>query len=233
MLTGQVEDLSEPPLSPVGEQSAFIGGLAAACAGMHAALSAQGGGDRRLDPGSARDPGDRGAGARGPRRKGFLRQRVGDGNGATVPSCRPATASSPSRRARSGSGRPGLPRWARPAGAAMPRFARKADRVANWDALHALMSDWSRQHRKQWIADAAQAAHVPSFPSARTRRTTRKPATRASRLLSVRRRSAVSRFRCPVHRSGSIDAVPSQRRPGAPRVRSRSRGVFGCWTLVG
>jgi benzylsuccinate CoA-transferase BbsF subunit len=26
------------------------------------------------------------------------------------------------------------------------------------------MSDWSRGHPKQWIADAAQAAHVPSFP---------------------------------------------------------------------
>ena len=26
------------------------------------------------------------------------------------------------------------------------------------------MSAWSRQHDKQWIADQAQAAHVPSFP---------------------------------------------------------------------
>src|SRR3984957_21338102 len=26
------------------------------------------------------------------------------------------------------------------------------------------MSAWSREHAKQWIADAAQAAHVPSFP---------------------------------------------------------------------
>ena len=38
MLTGQVDDLAEAPIRPVGEQSAFIGGLAAACAGMHAAL---------------------------------------------------------------------------------------------------------------------------------------------------------------------------------------------------
>ena len=36
LLTGQVDDLSEAPIRPVGEQSAFIGGLAAACAGMHA-----------------------------------------------------------------------------------------------------------------------------------------------------------------------------------------------------
>jgi crotonobetainyl-CoA:carnitine CoA-transferase CaiB-like acyl-CoA transferase len=45
-----------------------------------------------------------------------------------------------------------------------PRFATKPDRIANWDALHALMSTWSRQYTKQWIADVAQAAHVPSFP---------------------------------------------------------------------
>ena len=37
LLTGQVDDLDEAPIRPVGEQSAFIGGLAAACAGMHAA----------------------------------------------------------------------------------------------------------------------------------------------------------------------------------------------------
>ena len=41
LLTGQVDDLSEPPIRPVGEQSAFIGGVAATCAGMHAALAAQ------------------------------------------------------------------------------------------------------------------------------------------------------------------------------------------------
>src|SRR5215207_1790821 len=38
MLTGQVDDLDESPIRPVGEQSAFIGGIAAACAGMHAVL---------------------------------------------------------------------------------------------------------------------------------------------------------------------------------------------------
>ena len=37
LLTGQVDDLAEAPIRPVGEQSAFIGGLAAACAAMHAA----------------------------------------------------------------------------------------------------------------------------------------------------------------------------------------------------
>src|SRR5262249_13018547 len=41
LLTGQVDDLSEAPIRPVGEQSAFIGGIAAACAGMHAVLAAE------------------------------------------------------------------------------------------------------------------------------------------------------------------------------------------------
>ena len=38
LLTGQVDDLSEPPIHAIAEQSAIIGGAAAACAGMHAAL---------------------------------------------------------------------------------------------------------------------------------------------------------------------------------------------------
>jgi crotonobetainyl-CoA:carnitine CoA-transferase CaiB-like acyl-CoA transferase len=53
----------------------------------------------------------------------------------------------------------GSPGWG-----ADPRFARKPDRVKHWDALHALMSEWSRRHDKHWIAAAAQKAHVPSFP---------------------------------------------------------------------
>ena len=66
LLTGQVDDLAEPPIRPVGEQSAFIGGFAAACAGMHAVL-------RHTSParcidvsiaGSAGDAGDDRTGAR-------------------------------------------------------------------------------------------------------------------------------------------------------------------------
>lgn len=36
LLTGQVDDITEPPIRPVGGQSAFISGLAAACSGVHA-----------------------------------------------------------------------------------------------------------------------------------------------------------------------------------------------------
>jgi len=43
MLTGQVDDLAEPPTRPVGEQSAFIGGLAAAAAAIHGLLAGKAG----------------------------------------------------------------------------------------------------------------------------------------------------------------------------------------------
>jgi crotonobetainyl-CoA:carnitine CoA-transferase CaiB-like acyl-CoA transferase len=92
------------------------------------------------------------------------RKRVTDGNGATVcilPARDGYTAISPreDRQWASWLAAMGSPDWG-----SDPRFATKPDRVANWDALHALMSAWSRQHDKQWIADTAQAARVPSFP---------------------------------------------------------------------
>ena len=92
------------------------------------------------------------------------RKRLTDGNGATVcilPARDGYTAISPreDRQWAAWLEAMGSPGWGQD-----PRFATKEDRVANWDALHALMSDWSRQHDKQWIADTAQAARVPSFP---------------------------------------------------------------------
>ena len=92
------------------------------------------------------------------------RKREADGNGATVtilPACDGYVAISPreDRQWASWLAVMGSPDWGND-----PRFATKPDRVANWDALHALMCNWSRQYSKQWIADAAQAAHVPSFP---------------------------------------------------------------------
>ena len=164
LLTGQVDDLSEPPIRPVGEQSVFIGGLAAACAGMHAV--------------QARAPAEidvsihealatlamtelANAGLTG---KARPRKRVADGNGATVcilPARDGYTAISPreDRQWASWLEAMGSPAWG-----SEPRFATKRDRVANWDVLHSVMSAWSRQHDKQWIADTAQAARVPSFP---------------------------------------------------------------------
>jgi crotonobetainyl-CoA:carnitine CoA-transferase CaiB-like acyl-CoA transferase len=165
LLTGQVDDLAEPPIRPVGEQSAFIGGLAAACAGMHAAQPHMAGAviDVSIEEALATMAiGElTSAGLHGRSRS---RRRVSDGNGATVcilPASDGYTAISPreDRQWESWLRVMGSPEWGHD-----PRFVTKADRVANWDALYSLMSAWSRQHDKQWIADAAQAARVPSFP---------------------------------------------------------------------
>jgi crotonobetainyl-CoA:carnitine CoA-transferase CaiB-like acyl-CoA transferase len=85
LLTGQVDDLAEAPIRPVGEQSAFISGIAAACAGMHAAQAGE--------PGAVVDVSIQealatlamgeltSAGLAGRSRS---RKRLTDGNGATV-----------------------------------------------------------------------------------------------------------------------------------------------------
>jgi crotonobetainyl-CoA:carnitine CoA-transferase CaiB-like acyl-CoA transferase len=165
LLTGQVDDLAEPPMRPVGEQSAFIGGLAAACAGMHAVLAAGPGAVIDVSIQEALATMAIGELARaGLGRKIWSRRRLTDGNGATVtilPARDGYIAISPreDRQWASWLAVMGSPDWA-----VDPRFATKPDRVANWDALHALMSDWSRRYGKQSIADKAQAAHVPSFP---------------------------------------------------------------------
>jgi crotonobetainyl-CoA:carnitine CoA-transferase CaiB-like acyl-CoA transferase len=164
LLTGQVDDLDEAPIRPVGEQSAFIGGLAAACAGMHALLRGEPAVidvpiEEALATMAVGELANAGLGG-----KIRPRKRVGDGNGATVtilPALDGYAAISPreDRQWAAWLGVMGNPEWGQD-----PRFATKVDRVANWDALHALMSAWSRPHGKQWIADRAQAAHVPSFP---------------------------------------------------------------------
>ena len=165
LLTGQVDDLAEPPIRPMGEQSAFIGGVAAACAGMHAALAAQPGASidvsiqEALATMAAAELARAGLGGRT-----RSRRRLTDGNGATVtilPARDGYVAISPREERQWAAWLEvmGSPDWGND-----PRFATKPDRVANWDALHELMSAWSRQHRKQSIADMAQAAHVPSFP---------------------------------------------------------------------
>ena len=165
LLTGQVDDLSEPPIRPVGQQSAFVGGIAAACAGMHAALAAERGAMCDVSVQEALATlaiAELARAGHGGKSRG--RKRVADGNGATVcilPARDGYTAISPreDRQWAAWLAAMGSPAWG-----ADPRFASKADRVANWDALRALMSAWSCQYDKQTIADLAQAAHVPSFP---------------------------------------------------------------------
>ena len=164
LLTGQVDDMDEAPMRPVGHQSAFLGGLAAACAGMHAVHATQ---PAVVDV-SIQDALSTiavteltRAGVSG---KKWPRRRVADGNGATVcilPGSDGFTAISPREDKQWAAW---LVAMGSPAWGDDPRFRTKPDRVKNWDALHALMSEWSRQHTKQWIADTAQAARVPSFP---------------------------------------------------------------------
>lgn len=167
MLTGQVQDVSEPPTRPVGEQSAFIGGLAAACAAMHAALLDEGQQGAVIDISLHEALATLAiteltrAGLNG---RAWSRERIGDGNGATVcilPASDGFVAISPREEKQ----------WAQwltvmgsPAWGDEDRFKTKPNRVKNWDALHGLMSDWSRGQTKQGIANAAQDAHVPSFP---------------------------------------------------------------------
>lgn len=164
-LTGQIDDLSEPPIRPVGEQSAFIAGLAAACAGMHAAQGNQSGASIDVSIHEALATLSMTELARaGLHGKSWDRKRLSDGNGATVtilPASDGYAAISPREEKQwtSWLSAMGSPAWGDD-----PRFVPKANRVRNWDALHALMSHWSRQHDKQWIADTAQRAHVPSFP---------------------------------------------------------------------
>ena len=161
LLTGQVDNLAEAPIRPVGEQSAFIAGLAAACAAIHALpgsdidVSVE----EALATLAMTELANAGLGG-----KARSRKRVSDGNGATVcilPASDGYAAISPreDRQWATWLKVMGSPDWGDD-----PRFKTKPDRVANWDALHALMSEWSKQHPKQWIADAAQEAHVPSFP---------------------------------------------------------------------
>jgi crotonobetainyl-CoA:carnitine CoA-transferase CaiB-like acyl-CoA transferase len=139
--------------------------LAAACAGIHAALAAEPGAvidvsiEEALATMAIGELANAGLGG-----KSRARKRLTDGNGATV-SILPArdgfAAISPreDRQWAAWLSVMGSPDWGGEA-----RFATKPDRVANWDELFVLMSAWSRQHDKQWIADQAQAAHVPSFP---------------------------------------------------------------------
>src|SRR5712691_411493 len=84
MLTGQVDDLAEAPIRPVGAQSAFIGGIAAACAGMHAMMAAAPAVidvsiQEALATIAITELARAGTGGRS-----WSRKRLSDGNGATV-----------------------------------------------------------------------------------------------------------------------------------------------------
>ena len=164
MLTGQVDNLAEAPIRAVGEQSAFVGGIAAACAGMHAAMANEPAVvDVSMQEALATIALTELARA-GLTGRGWSRRRLTDGNGATVcilPAKDGFAAISPrdDHQWRAWLELMGSPEWGDD-----PRFRTKPDRIANWDALYALLCGWSRDYGKQEIADRAQQAHAPSFP---------------------------------------------------------------------
>lgn len=235
LLTGQVDDLAEAPIRPVGEQSAFIGGLAAACAGMHASLGNQ--------PGASIDVSIHEALATlamtelvraGLGKKSWERKRLTDGNGATVtilPASDGYAAISPREEKQWAAWLEamGSPDWG-----ADPRFATKADRVNNWDALHALMSHWSRQHDKQWIADAAQRAHVPSFPLREVAEHLDTPQMRHRRYYAPHdlAGNAIRRPTTPLGLSVAA-AGRKQRPPNGPMPLSGIRVLDFSWVIAG
>ncbi len=236
LLTGQVDDLAEAPIRPVGEQSAVIGALAAACAGMHAVLA--------REPGALIDVSRQEAlatlamteltraGLTG--RRGS-RKRLTDGNGATVcilPARDGYVAISP-REAKQWAA--WLEAMGSPAWGTESRFATKSDRVAHWDALHALMSNWSRGHDKQWIADTAQAAHVPSFPLRDLSEHLTSPQLRHRRFwreTTIGGRT-IQMPAAPFGLSLHPGSGPEPKRPSAPLPLSGVRVLDFSWVIAG
>jgi len=235
LLTGQIDDLSEAPIRPVGEQSAFIGGLAAACAGMHASQGSQPGAcidvsiQEALATLAMTELARAGRGGRS-----WARKRTGDGNGATVtilPARDGHVAISPREEKQwlSWLKAMGSPDWG-----SDPRFVTKPQRVKNWDALHALMSQWSRQHDKQWIADTAQRAHVPSLPLREIAEHLDTPQMRHRRYYR-RRELGGAAVQVPGTAFG-LSVSPSnqeKRTPGGPMPLSGVRVLDFSWVIAG
>jgi hypothetical protein len=129
LLTGQVDNLAEAPIRPVGEQSAFIAGLAAACAGMHAPpgsvidISAE----ETLATLAMTELANAGLGGKARSRKPVSVSPTATARRSA--SCRRATATPRSHRARTGNGQPGSRSWARRPG--VTSRASKPSRIAS------------------------------------------------------------------------------------------------------
>ena len=167
LLLGPVENAeAEPPVRAAGEQTAFIHGIAAACAAMHALYDREATGT-----GADLDISAQEAMAILPAREhsmpGFgtlslSREKRADVLGASyiLPASNGYVAASPreEHQWRSWIGLMGGPDWA-----ADPRFATHADRLTHADELIPFMSSWTAQQPKAELAAAAQAVHVPCF----------------------------------------------------------------------
>jgi crotonobetainyl-CoA:carnitine CoA-transferase CaiB-like acyl-CoA transferase len=169
LLVGHVDDPeAEPPVRAAGEQSDFIAGLTAACAAMHALYRQQRDGVGQIIDVStqeamalmaARELAMPGFGGRPAPRGG--RQRGGSAVISVLPAQDGHVAISP-REAHQ------WQRWlevlGNPSWGADPRFATRAQRTANFEALYELMAAWSRDRSVAEIFTACQTAHVPCFP---------------------------------------------------------------------
>lgn len=169
LLVGHVEDPErEPPVRAAGEQSDFVTGLTAACAAMHALYRQQRDGVGQLIdvsaqeslalmaarelamPGFGGQPAPRGGPVRGgsavipvlPTRDGYV-----------------AISPREEHQWRCWLEVIGNPDWGTD-----PRFATRAARTVNYDALYERMSAWSSNHSSSAIFAACQQAHVPCFP---------------------------------------------------------------------
>ena len=233
LLTGQVDDLAEAPIRPTGQQSAFIGGVAAACAGMHAAP--------RPTAGAVIDVSVQEALATlamteltraGLSDKGWSRKRLTDGNGATVcilPARDGYVAISPREEHQWRSwlavmGSPGLGRRSAVRPQARPR--RQLGRAACADVAvepcsttssgsptprRTRMCRASRCANRRTLLDSPQLAHRPLLPRDDG--------------------SATAACRRPARRSAlTLTPADADRRPCAGRCRCPA---CACWTSVG
>ena len=205
LLTGQVDDLDEAPIRPVGEQSAFIGGIAAACAGMHAVMASAD------EPGAVIDVSIQEALATlamtelaraGTTGRSWSRKRLADGNGATVcilPARDGYAAISPREDHQWAAwlAAMGSPEWGRD-----PRFAHQAR--SGRELGCAARADVRLEPAARQAVDRryGAAGARAELSAARGRRTARLAAARASRVLARGRRSAAGRSRRRARRSG-------------------------------
>ena len=167
LLLGPVEHAEvEPPVRAAGEQSAYIGGIAAACAAMQALYQREATGTGAILDISAQE-----TMAILPAREhsmpgyGMLslsREKRADVLGASyiLPTVDGYVAASPreEHQWQAWTALMGSPDWVFES-----RFATHPDRLQRADELIPLMSDWTRQRSKAELAAAAQAVHVPCF----------------------------------------------------------------------
>jgi crotonobetainyl-CoA:carnitine CoA-transferase CaiB-like acyl-CoA transferase len=167
LLLGPVEDAkAEPPVRAAGEQTAFIHGIAAACAAMQALYHRDATGEGATLDCSAQE-----AMAILPAREhsmpgyGMLslsREKRADVLGASyiLPASDGYVAVSPreEHQWQEWIALMGSPDWA-----ADPRFETHAQRLQRADELIPFMSSWTEQRPKSDVAAAAQAVHVPCF----------------------------------------------------------------------